>query len=198
MTRMLIIGPPGSGKGTQAERISERLGIVAISTGDIFRANVKGGTPLGLEAKQYIDNGDFVPDSVTNKMVRDRLLQEDATSGFLLDGYPRTTCQVDELDDILASGDRVLDVVLQLTADDEELVSRLLHRAKETGRSDDNEAVIRHRLDLYHGQTEAVVAKYAERGILAQVDGLGGIDDVTNRVIRSLEHPVQTSVVSGR
>ena len=198
MTRMLIIGPPGSGKGTQAERISERLGVVAISTGDIFRANVKGGTPLGLEAKQYIDNGDFVPDSVTNKMVRDRLLQDDATSGFLLDGYPRTTCQVDELDDILASGDQVLDVVLQLTADDEELVSRLLHRAKETGRSDDNEAVIRHRLDLYHGQTEAVVAKYAERGILAQVDGLGGIDDVTNRVIRSLEHPVQTSVVSGR
>ena len=198
MTRMLIIGPPGSGKGTQAERISERLGVVAISTGDIFRANVKGGTPLGLEAKQYIDNGDFVPDSVTNKMVRDRLLQEDATSGFLLDGYPRTTCQVDELDDILAAGDQVLDVVLQLTADDEELVSRLLHRAKETGRSDDNEAVIRHRLDLYHGQTEAVVAKYAERGILAQVDGLGGIDDVTNRVIRSLERPVQTSVVSGR
>jgi len=195
---MLIIGPPGSGKGTQAERISERLGVVAISTGDIFRANVKGGTPLGLEAKQYIDNGDFVPDSVTNKMVRDRLLQEDATSGFLLDGYPRTTCQVDELDDILAAGDQVLDVVLQLTADDEELVSRLLHRAKETGRSDDNEAVIRHRLDLYHGQTEAVVAKYAERGILAQVDGLGGIDDVANRVIRSLEHPVQTSVVSGR
>jgi len=195
---MLIIGPPGSGKGTQAERISGRLGVVAISTGDIFRANVKGGTPLGLEAKKYIDNGDFVPDSVTNKMVRDRLLQDDATSGFLLDGYPRTTCQVDELDDILAAGDQVLDVVLQLTADDEELVSRLLHRAKETGRSDDNEAVIRHRLDLYHGQTEAVVAKYAERGILAQVDGLGGIDDVTNRVIRSLEHPVQTSVVSGR
>jgi len=198
MTRMLIIGPPGSGKGTQAERISERLGVVAISTGDIFRANVKGGTPLGLEAKKYIDNGDFVPDSVTNKMVRDRLLQDDATSGFLLDGYPRTTCQVDELDDILASGDQVLDVVLQLTADDEELVSRLLHRAKETGRSDDNEAVIRHRLDLYHGQTEAVVAKYAERGILAQVDGLGGIDDVTDRVMRSLEQPVKASVVSGR
>ena len=198
MTRMLIIGPPGSGKGTQAERISGRLGVVAISTGDIFRANVKGGTPLGLEAKKFIDNGDFVPDSVTNKMVRDRLLQEDATSGFLLDGYPRTTCQVDELDDILASGDQVLDVVLQLTADDEELVSRLLHRAKETGRSDDNEAVIRHRLDLYHGQTEAVVAKYAERGILAQVDGLGRIDDVTDRVIRSLEQPVRASAARGR
>ncbi len=198
MTRMLIIGPPGSGKGTQAERISERLGLVAISTGDIFRANVKGGTPLGLEAKKFIDNGDFVPDSVTNKMVRDRLLQDDATSGFLLDGYPRTTCQVVELDDILASGDQVLDVVLQLTADDEELVSRLLHRAEETGRSDDNEAVIRHRLDLYHGQTEAVVAKYAERGILARIDGLGKIDDVTDRVMRSLERPVRASAVSGR
>ncbi len=198
MTRMLIIGPPGSGKGTQAERISERLGVVAISTGDIFRANVKGGTPLGLEAKKFIDNGDFVPDSVTNKMVRDRLLQEDAASGFPLDGYPRTTCQVVELDDILASGDQVLDVVLQLTADDEELVSRLLHRAEETGRSDDNEAVIRHRLDLYHGQTEAVVAKYADRGILAQVDGLGRIDDVTDRVMRSLERPVRASAVSGR
>ncbi len=198
MTRMLIIGPPGSGKGTQAERISERLGVVAISTGDIFRANVKGGTPLGLEAKKFIDNGDFVPDSVTNKMVRDRLVQEDAASGFLLDGYPRTTCQVVELDDILASGDQVLDVVLQLTADDEELVSRLLHRAKETGRSDDNENVIRHRLDLYHGQTEAVVAKYAERGILAQVDGLGKIDHVTDRVMRSLERPVRASAVSGR
>jgi adenylate kinase len=198
MTRMLIIGPPGSGKGTQAERISERLGVVAISTGDIFRANVKGGTPLGLEARKFIDNGDFVPDSVTNKMVRDRLLQEDAMSGFLLDGYPRTTCQVVELDDILASGDQVLDVVLQLTADDEELVSRLLHRAKETRRSDDNEAVIRHRLDLYHGQTEAVVAKYAERGILAQVDGLGKIDDVTDRVMRSLEQPIRAPAVSGR
>ena len=198
MTRMLIIGPPGSGKGTQAQRISERLDVVAISTGDIFRANVKGGTPLGLEAKKYIDNGDFVPDSVTNKMVRDRLLQEDATSGFLLDGYPRTTCQVDELDDVLASGDQILDVVLQLTADDEELVTRLLHRAKETGRSDDNEAVIRHRLDLYHQQTEAVVAKYAERGILTQVDGLGGIHDVTVRVMRTLEQPVKASAVSGR
>ena len=150
MTRMLIIGPPGSGKGTQAERISERLGVVAISTGDIFRANVKGETPLGVEAKKYMDAGDFVPDSVTNKMVRDRLSEADVESGFLLDGYPRTTAQVDYLDEILAEGDQKLDVVLQLTADDEELVTRLLGRAKETGRSDDNEAVIRHRLDLYH------------------------------------------------
>ena len=186
MTRMLIIGPPGSGKGTQAERISERLGVVAISTGDIFRANVKGETPLGIEAKKYMDNGDFVPDSVTNKMVRDRLNESDVENGFLLDGYPRTTAQVDYLDEILADGDEKLDVVLQLTADDEELVHRLLGRAKETGRSDDNEAVIRHRLDLYHEQTAAVIESYAPRGIVASVDGTGQIDDVTERLLQAV------------
>lgn len=186
MTRMLIIGPPGSGKGTQAERISERLGVAAISTGDIFRAHVKGGTPLGLEARKYMDAGDFVPDSVTNEMVRSRLCQDDVENGFLLDGYPRTIAQVDYLDGILGAADQELGVVLQLTADDEELVSRLLGRAKETGRSDDNESVIRHRLELYHQQTEAVVARYARRGILTQVDGIGGIDEVTDRVLGSI------------
>ncbi|WP_354148705.1 adenylate kinase [Arthrobacter sp. 754] len=190
---MLIIGPPGSGKGTQAERISERLGVVAISTGDIFRANVKGGTPLGLEARKYMDNGDFVPDSVTNEMVRNRLSQDDAKNGFLLDGYPRTIAQVDYLDGILAAADQELGVVLQLTADDEELVSRLLGRARETGRSDDNESVIRHRLDLYHQQTEAVVARYARRGILAQVDGIGGMDEVTDRVLGSISEQAGVS-----
>ncbi|AIY01702.1 adenylate kinase [Arthrobacter sp. PAMC 25486] len=183
---MLIIGPPGSGKGTQAERICGELGIVAISTGDIFRANVKGETPLGIEAKKYIDNGDFVPDSVTNRMVRDRLAQSDVSEGFLLDGYPRTSPQVDELDDILASAGVKLDIVVQLTADDEELVKRLHGRALETGRSDDNEAVIRHRLDLYREQTEVVVSRYAERGILAKVDGLGEMDDVTARVMEAI------------
>lgn len=186
MTRMLIIGPPGSGKGTQAERICAELNIVAISTGDIFRANVKGETPLGIEAKKYIDNGDFVPDSVTNRMVRDRLAQDDVAEGFLLDGYPRTSPQVDELDDILATAKAELDVVVQLTADDEELVKRLLNRAQETGRSDDTEAVIRHRLDLYREQTEVVVARYAERGILAKVDGLGDMDDVTARLMEAI------------
>ena len=186
MTRMLIIGPPGSGKGTQAERICGELDIVAISTGDIFRANVKGETPLGVEAKKYIDNGDFVPDSVTNRMVRDRLAQSDVAEGFLLDGYPRTSPQVDELDDILGSVNASLDVVVQLTADDEELVKRLLGRAQETGRSDDTEAVIRHRLDLYREQTEVVVSRYAERGILAKVDGLGEMDDVTSRVMEAI------------
>jgi adenylate kinase len=184
---MLIIGPPGSGKGTQAERISECLGVVAISTGDIFRANVKDKTPLGVEAEKYMDAGDFVPDSVTNLMVRGRLRARDVENGFLLDGYPRTVSQVDYLDDVLAEGDHKLNVVLQLTADDEELAARLLGRAKATGRSDDNEAVIRRRLKLYHEQTEAVVAKYSRRGIVARVNGLGTIDDVTNRLLRAVQ-----------
>jgi adenylate kinase len=185
---MLLIGPPGSGKGTQAERISDRLGIVAISTGDIFRFNVKEETPLGLEAKKYMDAGDFVPDSVTNSMVRDRLAQDDVRDGFLLDGYPRTVAQVEYLDEILAESGLSLDVVLQLTADDEELVKRLLGRARETGRSDDNETVIRHRLELYHTQTEAVVSRYEERGILTKVDGIGAIDEVTERVLAAIKN----------
>lgn len=187
MTRMLIIGPPGSGKGTQAARISDRLGVVAISTGDIFRDNVKRETELGVEAKKYMDAGDFVPDSVTNNMVRDRLAADDVQEGFLLDGYPRTTAQITELDDILESNEQSLDVVLQLTADDEELVKRLLGRAALDGRSDDNEAVIRHRLGLYHSQTEVVVARYSERGIVTQVDGIGSIDEVTDRVMAALK-----------
>ncbi|WP_026531444.1 adenylate kinase [Arthrobacter sp. H41] len=187
MTRMLIIGPPGSGKGTQAARISERLGVVAISTGDIFRDNVKRETPLGVEAKKYMDAGDFVPDSVTNLMVRDRLAADDVQEGFLLDGYPRTAPQVAELDDILRENDLALDVVLQLTAEDEELVRRLLGRAKLDGRSDDNQDVIRHRLSLYHSQTESVVSQYKDRGIVTQVDGLGPIDEVTERVMAALK-----------
>ncbi|MGO2003929.1 adenylate kinase [Arthrobacter rhombi] len=187
MTRLLIIGPPGSGKGTQAARITEQLGIVAISTGDIFRANVKGGTPLGIEAKQYMDAGDYVPDSVTNRMVRDRLKQDDVAEGFLLDGYPRTSAQVDELDAILEENKTSLDIVLQLTADSDELVARLLKRAEVEGRADDTEEVIRHRLDVYEKQTQVVVDRYLERGIVRHVDGLGDIDEVTNRVMSALE-----------
>lgn len=194
MPRMLIIGPPGAGKGTQAERISDRLGVVAISTGDIFRANVKGETPLGIEARKFIDVGDFVPDGVTNKMVRDRLNEPDVEDGFLLDGYPRTTAQIEYLDQLLAHRDQKLDVALQLTAGDDELISRLLHRAKETGRSDDTETVIRHRLDLYHEQTETVVANYARRGLLTQVDGIGQIEEVTDRVLAALDSSAQVSV----
>ncbi|CAN7535704.1 adenylate kinase [Arthrobacter sp. LjRoot14] len=198
MTRMLIIGPPGSGKGTQAERISERLGVAAISTGDIFRAHVRGGTPLGIEARKYMDAGDFVPDSVTNEMVRSRLSQDDVETGFLLDGYPRTAPQVDYLDGVLAARELTLDVVLQLTADDEELVKRLLGRAEDTGRSDDSEAVIRHRLDLYHRQTEPVVAAYGGRAILARVNGIGGIEEVTARVMGAIGNPSRVSAANDR
>ncbi|MCB4208273.1 adenylate kinase [Arthrobacter sp. UM1] len=187
MTRMLIIGPPGSGKGTQASRITESLGIEAISTGDIFRFNVKEGTPLGVEAKKYIDAGDFVPDSVTNRMVEDRLNQEDVADGFLLDGYPRTKGQVEALDGILERAGKQLDVVLQLTADNEELVKRLLGRAEQEGRADDTAEVIEHRLSLYEKETQPLVDVYAERGLLVRVDGLGEISEVTERILEALK-----------
>ncbi|WP_058955088.1 adenylate kinase [Kocuria rhizophila] len=187
MTRMLIIGPPGAGKGTQAARISERLGVPAISTGDIFRANIKDQTGLGREAQRYTDAGNLVPDSVTNEMVRDRLSHEDVSGGFLLDGYPRTVAQVEELDRILEANGVGLDVVLLLTADNDELVSRLLGRAQEQGRTDDTEDVIRHRLDVYDEQTAPVVGVYEDRGIVVRVDGLGSIDHVTDRIMAALE-----------
>lgn len=186
MTRMLIIGPPGSGKGTQAERISQHLGIVAISTGDIFRANVKSQTPLGIAAKEYIDAGDFVPDSVTNQMVQDRLGESDVENGFLLDGYPRTTAQIGYLDKILALNGHRLDLVIELTADHGELIARLLGRANASDRSDDNVNVIRHRLDLYQEETEAVVSEYAKLGVLAKIDGIGAIDTVTKRLLQAI------------
>ena len=186
MNRLLIIGPPGAGKGTQAARISEELSIPAISTGDIFRANIKGETELGREAKQYIDAGNLVPDSVTNRMVRDRLGQQDAGQGFLLDGYPRNTAQVEELDRILEELGQKLDGVLLLTADNEELVQRLLGRAAQEGRSDDTEDVIRHRLDVYARETAPLVDLSAGRGLVTEVDGLGSLDEVTERLLAAV------------
>ncbi|MCT1834898.1 adenylate kinase [Kocuria palustris] len=186
MTRMLIIGPPGAGKGTQAVRIAERLGIPAISTGDIFRENIRGGTELGKEAQSYTDAGNLVPDSVTNRMVRDRLSWDDSAEGFLLDGYPRNTAQAEELDRILQESGTQLDVVLQLTADRDELVARLLNRAQEQGRTDDTEDVIRHRLDVYDRETAPVIGLYADRGLVTEVDGLGTIDEVTERIAQAL------------
>ncbi|UBH25645.1 adenylate kinase [Micrococcus porci] len=186
MTRMLLMGPPGSGKGTQATRIADKLGIVAVSTGDIFRHNVKNMTELGKEAKRYMDAGDFVPDEVTNRMVADRLSQSDAETGFLLDGYPRTAGQVDALDAMLKDTGQALSAVVELEVPDAELVARLLKRAEIEGRADDTEEVIQHRLDLYHRETESVIESYAERGIVARVDGTGQIDDVTERVLQSV------------
>ena len=182
--RLLIMGPPGAGKGTQATVIADKLNVPHISTGDLFRANLSQGTPLGLEAKKFMDAGEYVPDSVTNDMVRDRLSHEDAKSGFLLDGYPRTLSQVDELDEML--GESALDKVLVLTADSDEVVARLLNRAGEQGRADDTEDVIRRRLEVYEEQTSPLIDVYSARGILVSVDGLGTVEDVSQRILSTL------------
>jgi adenylate kinase len=184
---MIFMGPPGAGKGTQAAVVAEKYGIPAISTGDIFRANVGEGTPLGLEAKRYMDAGEYVPDSVTNNMVRDRLGQPDAEPGFLLDGYPRTLAQVEELDGMLAASGTSLDAVVVLTVDSEELVQRLLKRAETSGRSDDTEEVIRHRQDVYTEQTAPLIDVYRDRGLLLEVDGLGEVTEVSERIFTALD-----------
>ena len=184
--RMVLLGPPGAGKGTQAARIGERLGIPAISTGDIFRAHVAGSTELGRRARAYMDRGEYVPDSVTNAMVADRLAEDDAASGFLLDGYPRTAAQVDALDDMLSERGEALDVVVEITADADAVVERLLGRAAEQGRADDTEPVIRRRLEVYAEATAPLAAIYEGRGLLLRVDGMGGIDEVTDRIMAAL------------
>jgi len=184
--RLLLIGPPGAGKGTQAALLAGRYSIPAISTGDIFRENVANETPLGIEAKGFMDRGEYVPDSLTNALVRDRLSQPDAAAGFLLDGYPRTIDQVHELDDVLHENGTKLDVVVQLTADSDELVTRLSLRASQQGRTDDTPDVIRKRQDVYEEQTAPLIDVYAARGLVAMVDGLGAVDEVTARIAEVL------------
>ncbi len=184
--RLIIMGPPGAGKGTQATFIATTWGIPAISTGDIFRANLAQGTPLGLEARGYMEAGEYVPDSVTNSMVRNRLLEADTTPGFLLDGYPRTLAQVAELDSMLADAGQHLDCVVVLTVDAEEIVQRLLARAVKEGRADDTEEVIRRRQEVYAEQTEPLIEVYRERRLLCEVDGMGEVDEVTSRISDAL------------
>ncbi len=184
--RLVIMGPQGSGKGTQAARLATRLGVPAISTGDIFRANVKGGTELGKQAKTIIDAGDLVPDEITNAMVRDRLGQPDAAEGFILDGYPRNAAQVEALDGVLADLGAELDAVVELSASRDELLARLANRARIEGRADDTEEVISKRLAIYEEQTAPLTRGYADRGLLVQVDGLGAVDEVTDRLVAAL------------
>lgn len=184
--RLLIIGPPGAGKGTQAARISSALSIPAISTGDIFRANVSGETELGVLAKSYIDKGEYVPDEVTNDMVRSRLAEDDAQAGFLLDGYPRTLAQVDALDAMLDEAGSALDAVLMLEVDFDAVVERLIARGAEQGRSDDTEETIRKRIEVYREQTTPLVEVYEKRGLLRRVDGMCSIDDVTTALLQVL------------
>lgn len=186
MTRIVLLGPPGAGKGTQAARLAEALGVPAISTGDIFRANIAGGTELGRTAQAYTARGELVPDEVTNAMVAARLDQPDVGGGFLLDGYPRNVAQVAELDAMLAARGIALDVAVELTADTEVVVERLLRRATVEGREDDTEPVIRHRLAVYREQTEPIAALYADRGVLVRVDGIGDVAEVTERLLDAL------------
>ncbi|HMI35107.1 MAG TPA: adenylate kinase [Propionibacteriaceae bacterium] len=185
--RLLIMGPPGAGKGTQAKRIAEHYGIPAISTGDIFRAMKTSDTPLARQVRAIMESGGYVSDEITNEIVKDRLAQSDCAAGFLLDGYPRTLQQLQTLDDYLAEADRPLDAVVSLLADIDEVVARLLKRAEIDGRSDDNEETIRVRLQVYAEQTEPLLEVYRSRDTLVEVDGLGPIDEVSERVFAALD-----------
>lgn len=212
--RLVLVGPPGAGKGTQAQFIAKQRGIPKISTGDIFRANVSQGTDLGIAAKKFMDAGDLVPDEITIEMVRSRLAEPDAARGFLLDGFPRNVAQAEVLDDILREvNDTKLDVILELVVDDDEVVRRLSGRrtcrtcnhvwhvdfdpptvegrcdhcdGTLYQRDDDREETIRHRLDVYAEQTSPLVAFYARRGVLVGLDATGPVDDVTERAIEAL------------
>jgi adenylate kinase len=179
--RLVLVGPPGAGKGTQAERLAQQLDVPHISTGDLFRANLKDETPLGLEARSYMDAGNLVPDSVTVAMVKDRLADPDAAKGFILDGFPRTVPQADALAGILAEYGVDLDAVVEFQVDDEVVVQRLLGR----GRSDDNEEVIRNRQQVYRDETAPLLRYYADR--LVTVDAVGEVAEITDRVTAALE-----------
>ena len=188
--RLILMGPPGAGKGTQAKVVAEHFGIPAISTGDIFRSNIKNETELGLKVKDILASGGYVPDEVTNEIVEDRLGWPDASGGFLLDGYPRTAGQVEALDDMLARHGHRLDAVLELEVDDEAIVERLLKRAQTEGRSDDSEDVIRERQAIYYRETAPLSHHYDEVGLLVRVDGMGELDKVTDRLVEALPtHP---------
>ena len=196
MTRLLIVCPPGAGKATQAARITAAYGIPDVSTGDIFRANIKNQTPLGVQVKAIIDSGDYVSNDLTNALVKSRLEEVDALGGFLLDGYPRTLEQVAYLDELLASKGQALDAVIQLVADQDAVVARLRKRAIEQGRTDDTEEAIRHRQEVYARETSPLIAVFRDRGLLIEVDGLGEIDDVARRISDALAARGITAVES--
>jgi adenylate kinase len=186
MPNLLIVGPPGAGKGTQAARIAEALRVPAVSTGDIFRQNIKERTELGQRVTAILDAGEYVPDELTNELIDDRLAQDDAGDGYLLDGYPRTVGQVEFLDGVNLHRGEQLDAVVRLVADTDEVVRRLLARAEQQGRSDDTEEIIRRRLDVYERETAPLVAIFAERGLVVEVDGIGPVDEVTERILAGL------------
>ena len=184
--RLLIVGPQGSGKGTQGVRIAQTFGVPAVSTGDVFRANIQQGTELGRQVQDIISRGDLVPDELTSTIVRDRLAQDDAAPGFLLDGYPRNLGQVADLDAFLAAREESLDAVVELSVPRDESVARLLRRAAEQGRTDDTEEVIAHRLALYETETAPILDVYRERNLVERIDGVGSLDEITERVLTAL------------
>ena len=181
------MGPPGAGKGTQAVGIAKRLGIPHISTGELFRQQMAAGTSLGAEVADYIHRGEYVPDRITTSMLFLRLQQADCAPGFLLDGYPRTLSQITALDGMLTSHGQSIDVVVELTVNTEQLIARLSKRAQEQGRADDGEEVIRRRMEVYGEQTAPLTALYQSRGVLVEVDGLGSVDDVSERIFTALD-----------
>jgi adenylate kinase len=185
--RLLIVGPPGAGKGTQATLLAVHYGIPTISTGDIFRANIASGTPLGKQVKEILDAGGYVADETTNVMVRGRLAEDDVVGGFLLDGYPRTRAQVAALDAMLDETGVALDAVAELVVDREEVVGRLVQRAQTDGRTDDSEEVIRKRQDIYRQETAPLLETYQRRGLVVQVDGLGEIQEVADRLVKAVD-----------
>jgi adenylate kinase len=178
------MGPPGAGKGTHSDLLAEKLGVPVISTGDIFRAQVAAATELGRQAQDYLNAGEYVPDEVTNAMVRERLAADDCQPGFLLDGYPRTLDQAAVLDDLLTAQGRDLVAVVVLRVESEHLVRRLLRRAEIEHRSDDSEEVIRRRLQVYADQTVPLISLYGGRELLHEVDGNGDIDEVREQVLQ--------------
>lgn len=185
--RLLIVGPQGSGKGTQGLRISQSLGIPVVSTGDVFRANVAENTPLGLQVKAIIEAGDLVPDELTSEIVRDRLAKDDAAeAGFLLDGYPRNRGQVDDLDAFLSERGEALDAVIELDVPREESITRLTLRAQQQGRTDDTVDVIGNRLAIYERETAPILSVYRERGIVDRINGIGTMDEITERMSAAL------------
>jgi adenylate kinase len=189
MKRLVIMGPPGVGKGTQSEWLAASLGIPAISTGDVFREHVRTGTKLGIQVKDLLASGAYVPDDITNRMVAERLDRADASEGFLLDGYPRTLLQVDELDRLLARVDAELDLVLLLRVDQTELVSRLLLRAERQGRADDTPEVVTRRISVYQNETAPLADAFQARGLLVTIDGSGSPEVVGARIAAALRFP---------
>lgn len=186
--RLLIMGAPGAGKGTQAAALAGHYGVPAISTGDIFRDNIKRGTPLGLKVKSIIDAGEYVPDEVTEDIVASRLSEPDCADGFLLDGFPRTMHQVHFLDKYLSERGQAIEAVVSLMVDPEVLVARLLGRAEIEGRADDNEDTIRRRMEVYAGQTAPLLFHYETKGVLVEVEGTGAVDEVRERMLHAVEH----------